>query len=104
MTREDALELIERIPYITTYAALNEKFRTDCYRKAVAKDDPVEWIKSIKTFYILKNQISGKKIGETEPQYAAKAKERLHSLLAESLGIKTDEVEAFVKSHLESKM
>lgn len=104
MTKDDAMELIERIPYITTFAALNEKFRTDYFRKAVGKNDPVEWVKAVKTYYILKNEISGKKVGGLESQYAAKAKELLHSSLAEALGIGEGNVEEFVESHIKSMM
>lgn len=49
MTREDALELVERMPYIRTIQVAADKVRSEFYQEALHSDDPVEWVKVIKT-------------------------------------------------------
>lgn len=104
MTKDEALELIERIPYITTIATTGDKFRVEYYRKALAKDDPVDWIKVIKTCHIRRNVSLGKVVSTQESQYGETAKKRLNSALAAALGIPENEVEKFIEKHLEEEI
>ena len=55
MTKDDALELIERMPYIPAFVISNERNRLSALRAAQKSDDPVEWIKVVKTIYICRN-------------------------------------------------
>lgn len=58
MTREAAIELIERIPYVTTINALSSRMRLDFCKKAAQSKDPLIWIKAIKSAYIQKDHNS----------------------------------------------
>ena len=101
MTREAAIELIERIPYITTINTQSSRMRLDFCKKAAQSKDPLIWIKAIKSAYIQKD-ISSKAYGDIESEYTEKAKKLLHSELSHALQIPTEEVENFIKNHIES--
>lgn len=60
MTKDEATELIERIPYIGTANMPGSKERIEFYRKVISQRDPVMWIKVIKTGYICKNKRSAR--------------------------------------------
>ena len=104
MTKDEAEELVDRIPYITTLAAMTEKVRLNFYQKAVAKDDPVELIKTVKTCYIRKGMASGKNMSEQEKQLGETGRRLLHAKLASALGIREEEVEQYVKERLENQL
>jgi RNA polymerase-interacting CarD/CdnL/TRCF family regulator len=102
MTRNDAIELIERIPFITTFTAPSTKDLLDSYRKALNKKDPVQWVKVVKSCYLRKDDTpSAQTFGTLQKQYGLKAKKILHGELASALDIKEDEVEPFIKNYLE---
>lgn len=101
MNRDEALEMIDRIPFVTTINAPGSKARLDLYKKAVAnKRDPLQWIKVIKSAYLKDEDAPGKIQSTLEREFADRAKRQFHSLLAESLEIKEEEVEAFIAARL----
>lgn len=51
-TKEELLELIERMPYIQTIQAPNGKVRKELYELSMKKYDDVEWVKVIKSVYL----------------------------------------------------
>lgn len=61
LTKEEAMELIERIPYIRTLQIVDNAYRLQVFQTALASDDPVEWIKIIKTDYIRRQDTAAKK-------------------------------------------
>lgn len=103
MTKEDGIELIERIPFITVFEPCGSKSRIDAYKKAVSnKKDPVQWIKVIKSDFLHKETAAGKINERLEKEYAARAKQKLHELLAQALEIKQEEVELFITQHIKN--
>lgn len=102
MTRDEAIELIERIPYIGTANMPSSKDRIEFYRKVICKKDPVQWIKVIKTSYICRNKVPGETMRILEDEYAGRAKTMLHRELAAALEIEESEVEAFIEKQLKS--
>ena len=70
MTREDALELIERIPYITLLNAPSSKGRIDLYKRALSKKDPFEWLKVAKSRRFRKGGGAGRIEVALEAEYA----------------------------------
>jgi CarD family transcriptional regulator len=69
-------DAIDRIPFIRTIQAPNEKAQCELYKEAMSKYDEIEWIKVIKSVY-LRRQQKGFKAQEAE--YAARAERYLHS-------------------------
>lgn len=56
MTKEDGIELIERIPFITVFEPCGSKSRIDAYKKgSLEQKDPVQWIKVIKSTFAQRN-------------------------------------------------
>lgn len=102
MTAQQALELIERLPYIRTLQALNDKILQEFLQQAVASDDPVEWVKAIKTGYIRRQNIGGaqRPMNSHMQALCQKAKMQLEALLSSSLGIAQEQLEHFIEEHL----
>lgn len=102
LNQEQATELIERLPYIRTFQAPNDKILEEFFEEAVRQQDPVDWIRVIKTCYIRKNDNSRKKklLTERELQLEQKAKSLFHTALSEALSISLDEVENYIQTRL----
>lgn len=100
MTKEEALELIERIPFASVLEAPGSKGRIDLYKKALSKKDAFQWLKVVKSAYLRTGEPSSKVDGTLEREYAERAKRKLHEALAEALEIKEDAVEGFIKDYL----
>lgn len=103
MTRDEALELIDRMPYITTIQARTDKIRIELYKNAVESDNPLNWISVIKSFYLRTHTQSGERLiaSEEETRVAASAKEQLEAELAKALGIREEEVEDYINNYLD---
>jgi len=103
MTRDEALELIDRMPYITVIKAPNDKIRTEFYKTAVESGEYVEWIRVVKSYYLRTHNGSGKRLttSKAEADLAAKAKHQLEAELAKALDIPEEEVEGFINDYLD---
>jgi len=101
-TKEELLELIERMPYIQTIQAPNGKVRKELYELSMKKYDDVEWVKVIKSVYL---RMEDRRYEDFEPGYMEKAKEFLYGEIAVRFELPADEVEQFVnetiRKHLE---
>lgn len=101
-TKEELLELIERMPYIQTIQAPNGKVRKELYELSMKKYDDVEWVKVIKSVYL---RMEDRRYEDFEPGYMEKAKQFLYGEIAVRFKIPYEEVEQFVndtiKKHLE---
>ncbi|MCQ4813893.1 hypothetical protein [Cloacibacillus evryensis] len=104
MTKEEALELIERIPYVTTFSAPSGKARIDLYKRAVGKKEPLQWLKVVKSCWLRREEDSGKITGTLESEYGKRAKRLLHAELAAALEIKEEEVESFIEGYLKDNV
>ena len=102
MTKNEALELIERMPYITTFGSPSERTRIEFYKTAVEGTDPIQWIKVIKSNYVLEHFPSKKRIivSQSATRYSDTAKALLERQLAGALGIREDEVDKFINEYL----
>ena len=101
-TKEELLELMERMPYIQTIQAPNGKVRKELYELSMKKYDDVEWVKVIKSVYL---RMEDRRYEDFEPRYMEKAKQFLYREIAVRFEIPYEEVEQFVndtiKKHLE---
>ena len=103
LTREEALKLVERIPYIDAMWISNEKYREDYYKKAIRSNQCEEWIKIIKTIYLRKEErkSEGKALSSTDEKYFKMAEMYLYDELSISLSIPSERVKGFLLSKLE---
>lgn len=101
MTKDEAIELIERMPYITTLMISNDKTRLELFKAALKSENPVELVKLIKTDYIRQNDKNSKKQpSDEERKIALTAKKLLYSELSSALCININEVESFINKHI----
>ncbi|EPR12294.1 hypothetical protein L323_08385 [Ruminiclostridium papyrosolvens C7] len=94
-SKEQLLELIDRVGFITTIKAPNDKIRKEFYVDALNEFDEVEWVKVIKSVYL--RQQDGRFM-EGELEYADKAKSFLHGEISVVLGIPVREVDGYISS------
>jgi len=92
-TKEELLELMERMPYIQTIQAPNGKARKELYEISMKKYDDVEWVKVIKSVYL---RMEDRRYDDFEPGYMEMAKEYLYGEIAVRFGISIEKVEQFV--------
>lgn len=105
LKKEDALELIERLPYIRTLQVNNDKVRLELYYDFLESDDPAEWVRIIKTHYIRKNDDTlRRRPTRQEEELAEQAKEKLHRALSEALGVDFEQMEPYIAEHLASEI
>lgn len=104
LTRQEALDLIQRIPQVETLWIENEKERENCYRDSIRTYDCTEWVKIIKTLYQRKKDRTktGKKITSVDEKYWKQAADLLYGELACALEIERDGVEDYIARELET--
>lgn len=102
MTREEAMELIDRIPEIEELWIRDEKSREYAYKDAIKGCDNQELVRIIKTIYNRgrSRMAEGKKITVADNKYFKLAEENLYGELAVSLSMTRDEVKEFITDHV----
>jgi CarD family transcriptional regulator len=98
LSSEEIDELIDSIPDIQTIGIQYVKFRKDSYKQAMQKCDPVEYIKIIKTVYVLRLELKNtkKRLLDSDIEYEQKAKNCLYSEIAFVLNIPFGNVEDYI--------
>ncbi len=99
MTRDEALELIERMAFIPTIKAPSKKILADTYRASAESDDPVEWVRVVKSCYA-RMHFGGPGLGEEETACGGSAKKNLEAELGNALGLRPDAVEAYITKYV----
>lgn len=89
--------VIERIPYVLTIKAPNDKVRYEFYDEAMNMYDEIEWIKIIKSIYIRKKN---NKRTPLEKKIERKARTFLEQEISILYEIPTKEVEKFIKNNI----
>ena len=102
MSREDALDLIDKIPSLPTLTVEKEKNRREVYRVALAEASPEKFVGIIKTVMERRAEMLKlkKRLSESDNDYEKKAKFCLNGELAVSLGMRFDEVDSFIEERL----
>ncbi len=102
ISREEALELIDRIPYITVLEVENERARREVYKDALSRSDLDFYVKIIKTVYTRREEVEKKRrrISETDADYERRAKYCLYSELAAVFELELSSVEEFINQRL----
>ena len=94
LTKEEAWNLIKRIPEIPTAWINNEKLREQNYKEAVKANDPEALVAIIKMIYQRKQKriAQGKKCTDTDARYFQIAENLLYMELGVALGKPKQEV------------
>lgn len=105
ITREEANELIDRIPQIETVWIANEKAREVQFKEALQTCDCEELVKIIKTLYMRKQQRieNGKKVTVVDEKYFRQAEEKLYEELAFVLGMEKSKISAYIAESMKEK-
>lgn len=102
ISRDEALELIDRIPFIGALEIENEKKRRDVYKAALGKTELDEYVRIIKTVYLRRERLAKnrKRVSEADAEYEKRAKYCLYGELAVVLDISMAEVERFIAERI----
>ena len=102
MSRDDALAFIDSIPSIPTLEVEREKNRREVYRIALADGSAEKFVSIIKTVMARRAEMLKlrKHVSESDNDYEKKAKFCINGELAVSLGMRFDEVDAFIAERL----
>jgi CarD family transcriptional regulator len=94
-SKEDILEAIDRVGFIPTIQAQNDKIRRMLYEDSMKKYKEIEWIKIIKSIYFRKKD---GRLMPGEEECAQRAKSYLHGEISVVLGIQVSEVENYIST------
>lgn len=105
LTKQEAEDLIRKIPQIQELWIGDEKQREKDYKDALAKADCHEMIRVIKTIYPRRQKrlAAGKKVTASDERYFNMAEDFLYKELAISLNIDLGKVESYIRSHVETE-
>ena len=92
-------EAIDRVGFIQTLKAPNDKIRKEVYDAAMEEYDEISWISIIKTIYIREKD---HKLMQNELEYSKKAKEYFHSEVSILLNIDYKHVEKYISDKVSS--
>ena len=98
ITREEALELIDRIPQVETVWVPDEKRREERYREIMRQNDCMGWMQIIKTLYLKKQKrlAEGRKNTARDELYLKLAEDFLYGEFAAALDVEKGEVEDLI--------
>ena len=104
ISREEAGNLIHRIPDIQEITLENEKLREETYKQCLRSCDCSELVRVIKTLNVRMNQrtAAGKKVTATDERYFRMAEDSLYSELSLALDIPKDDMEKYIASQIEA--
>lgn len=103
LNRAEAEELLDRIPFVRAIEETNAKLLRAKYTESMRTHDPVEWVRVIKTVYLRTTMPTSRtqRISETERSFSDNAKRYLHTELALALGLKEQDMEAYIADHIQ---
>ncbi len=107
LTRDEALDLIRRIPTIEEkiHDPKNPRLLNEQYRTYLNSGSCVELLKLMRGIYAKGRAAAknGKRLGQTDERSMKRAEEMLHNELAFVLGIQTGEVKGFITDVLNGR-
>ena len=103
LNRNEAEELLERIPFVRAIEESNAKLLRAKYIEAMHTHEPLEWVRVIKTVYLRANMPSSRsfRLSETERSFFENAKRFLHAELALALGLAEQDMEDYITAHVQ---
>ena len=102
ITKEEADDLIKKIPEIAPIEISNEKMLEESYKKCIHSNECIEWIRLIKCIYSRKQlRLSeGKKMTAIDERYMYMAEDALYLELGTALGMKKEQVLEYIKKEI----
>ena len=100
VSRDEALELIGRIPEIEVLHVKNEKFREQEYKACIADFCPENWVRVLKTTY--KRTKSRGSMTSLDRKYQMLLEHALYSEFSFALGIPAGEMQQFIAEHVDN--
>ncbi len=106
ISKEEAQELVKRIPNIEAAWIEKEVEREQEYKKALSSCDPEKLIMIIKALYKRKKARieDGKKVTVVDERYFKMAEKQLHEELAYALEMPKEEVGAYINDYMTKKL
>ncbi len=103
LTREEAEQLILKIPQISLIKITNDKLLEQEYKNCLRTDNCEEWIRIIKTIYTRRQKRieSGRKVTALDARYYRIAQDCLYGEFAVALELKREEVEDYIAEVLD---
>ncbi len=101
VSRQEAMELISRMPEIDVLRVKNEKFREQEYKQCISDYCPENWVKVLKTLY--KRTKSRGSITSMDKKYQILLEHALYSEFSFALGIPASEMTRFIADHMSEK-
>lgn len=103
MKKEEAMELIERMPNIDALTVENEKQRRETYKSAVSELKPEGFVSIIKTVYDRRRtfETMRRHITEVDSEYESFSKRALYAELSIVLGVPFDDVESYIAKKID---
>lgn len=103
VSEAEAHALIERIPSLNLIWVENEKQRELTYKECLKQNTCEDYVRIIKTLYLRKQDrlSKGQKVIGLDERYLKQAEEFLYGELAIALGIKKEEVQAYITEEIE---
>ena len=105
ISREEALELVDRIPTIKEDPAttgMDPRSLGEYYKRMISSHQSDELIRMLKTIYCKAQRLAqnGKKLIKTDSDYKKKAEDILYNELAIALEIPPEDIEEFISDRL----
>ena len=98
VSRDEALDLIGRMPDIETLHVKNEKLREQEYKECIADYCPENWVKVLKTTY---NRTKSRgSITSVDRKYQLLLEHALYSEFSFVLGIPAGQMTQFIEEHV----
>ena len=97
-SKADIEEVIDRIGFIRTLQAPNDRLRLSFLEESMAEFDEVEWVKVIKSVYLRAQE---RPVSEKEQALAESAKDYFYSEISIILGIPLPKVEEYISGCVE---
>lgn len=98
VSRDEAMELIGRMPGIETVAVKNEKLREQEYKNCIADFCPESWVKVLKTTYDRTKKRGS--ITSVDRKYQMLLEHALYSEFSFALGLPQGQVPGFIQEHI----
>ena len=97
-SKSDIEDVIDRVGFIRTIQAPNDRLRLSFLEESMAEFDDVEWVKVIKSVYLRAQE---RPVSDKEQSLAERAKNYFYSEISITLGIPLSEVEGYISSCVE---
>lgn len=103
LNREEAVELLDRIPFVRTIEVDNAKQLRAKYIELMRMYDPLEWVRVIKTVYARTHTPASRtqRISDTERSFSDNAKRNLHAELSLALGMPGGDMERYITEYIQ---